>query len=215
MKKTIFRLFLLMVFVISACTPFNAVPTPVPGIVSTIVAATQNAAALQTVAAMPPVTQTPTPTWTPRGPTITPFSTATTFVFVYTPTNTPTSTPTITPTRVPVTEWPDWKTGTVISMPQGSGENIGTNKMFNGWKGVEVVVTRKNGVKLRSAPNKAIGGPMAERGAILTLTGIMNKNNDFGWLFVKVTAPDGKQYWVGGSEGEETEPKECLAFYNP
>jgi hypothetical protein len=84
--------------------------------------------------------------------------------------------------------------------------------MFNELAGVEMIVTRANGVKLRSIPNKAIGGDNVLKGTKLILTGLMNKNNEFGWLFVKVKTGGGSLGWVGGSEGDDTDPRECLEF---
>ncbi len=101
-------------------------------------------------------------------------------------------------------------------MPKGSGENIGSNKMFSVLRNVDVIVVRKNGVALRDIPSKAVDGPMEVRGSAFTLTGVMNKNNDFGWLFVEVIAANGKKYWVGGSEGDKnTDPTVALEFYYP
>ena len=82
--------------------------------------------------------------------------------------------------------------------------------------GAVVMVTRRNGVALRSIPSKAISGPMEEEGSAFTLTGVMNKNPEFVWLFVQVIAANGKTYWVGGSEGDEnTDPRYSLRFYYP
>ncbi|NQU29627.1 MAG: hypothetical protein HQ525_03070 [Anaerolineae bacterium] len=185
-----------------------------PGLVFTIVASTQTAAAYQTWEPFSLITNTPTPAI--LRPTITLQPTNTVYVFVPTSTNTPTPTPSATPKPIKLTKWPDWRTGSVISMPRGTGLNIGTNKMFSILKGVKVKVIRKNGVKLRSAPNKAIGGPMELRNSILTLTGVMNRNKDYGWFFAQVIAPGGNKYWVGGSDGDEnTNPIESLEFYYP
>ena len=160
---------------------------------------------------------TSTPTLATLRPTLTLQPTATVFVVQF---DTPTPSPS--PTRTPriITTWPDWKTGDVVSMPSGSGENIGTNKMFNSLKGLKVIVVRENGVKMRPIPSKAIGGPMEEKGSVFTLTGIMNKNSQFDWLFVQVIAADGNEYWVGGSvTGSEhdngADPTVALKFYFP
>ncbi|NOY99088.1 MAG: hypothetical protein GXP40_07785 [Chloroflexi bacterium] len=209
-RKYIVVYLLLAVTSMSACGP--TVPTPIPGIVDTIVAATYAAASTQTAAALPTATATPLATPTPKNtPTNTPTPTAT-FLFVFTPTNTATLTPTLTPTREPLTEWPDWKTGTVVKVTGGGG---GTYKTFDILKNVKMVVVRQNGVKLRSSPSKAVGGPMAAKGDIVTLTGMMNKNNEFGWLFAQVNV-GGQLYWVGGSEDDDdTDPRASLDFYNP
>ncbi len=208
-RKITFQLFLLLF--LSACS-FGS--TQDPNFILTVVAGTQTAAAYQTEAAMFLYTRTPTPA-TLR-PTITLQPTSTVYVFVPTPSNTPTMTPSATRTPVIRTEWPDWKTGEVIKMPNGSGWNIGTNKKFSSLTGLMVMVTRRNGVALRSIPNKAIGGPMEEEGSAFTLTGVMNKNPESGWLFAQVIAVNGKTYWVGGSEGDEnTDPRYSLRFYYP
>ena len=208
-QRKILQLLIILVF-LSACSPQ---PVEDPGLIFTIVASTQTAAAIQTGGVSSLNTITPTPA-TLR-PTITLQPTNTVYVFVPTSTNTPTPTPSSTPKPVKLTKWPDWRTGTVISFPRGTGWNIGTNKKFSILKGVQVKVVRKNGVKLRSAPNKAIGGPIEERGAIVTLTGVMNKNKDFEWLFAQVIATNGGKYWVGGYEGDEIDPTESLEFYYP
>ena len=182
-----------------------------PGLVFKIVASTQTAAAYQT--GVPSSLNTISPKPATLRPTITLQPTNTVFVFVPTSTNTPTPTASATPEPIILTSWPAWKTGSVISMPRGTGFNIGTNKMFNILKGVKVKVIRKNGVKLRSAPNKAIGGPKEPRYSILTLTGVMNKNSDYGWFFAQVKAADGGTYWVGGWEGEDVDPTESLEFF--
>lgn len=77
------------------------------------------------------------------------------------------------------------------------------------------MVVRRNGVKLRSVPNKAQNGPLEEEGSAMTLTGIMNKNHEYGWLFAQVEAVNGQKYWVGGTEGEETDPRQSFIFYYP
>lgn len=209
MKKAASVLSLL--FFLSACSGRATQP---PGFIYTIVASTQTAAAYQTEMAELVNTKTPTPITLKA--TITPYPTQT--VYVYTPPPSETPTPTVTLTRTPrvVTEWPDWKSGEVIKMPSGSGGNIGTNKKFSDLTGLMVKVVRKNGVVLRSIPSKAIGGPMEEKGSAFTLTGVMNKNPEFVWLFAQVIAADGNTYWVGGSEGDEnTDPTYALAFYYP
>lgn len=99
-------------------------------------------------------------------------------------------------------------------MATGSGLNIGVNKMFAAWEGVEMVIIRTNGVKLRSAPSNAVGGPMAEYGSLVKLTGRMNKNKSFGWFYVEVKV-SGSLYWVGGSEDGNADPVNSLRFYNP
>lgn len=181
--------------------------------------------ATQTYTPLPP-TETSTQTITPvtgvtsLPPTITPIPTNTTLPPTGTskPTITPvtgvTPTASITFTAKPVRFWPDWDDGTVVNMPPGSGEGIGTTKIFEILKDAQVVVVRENGVKLRSIPNKAASGKIAPKGTLLVLIGLMNKNKDYSpyWSFVKVKAPDGKLYWVGGSEGESTDPKLCLDF---
>ena len=196
---------------LSACSPQ---PVEDPGFIFTIVASTQTAAAFQT--GIPSSLNTITPPPASLLPTITLQPTGTVFVFLPTQTNTPTPTPSATPKPVILTAWPNWKSGSVISFPRGTGLNIGTNKKFSILTGVKVMVVRKNGAKLRSAPNKAGGGPLEEPGAILTLTGVMNKNNDFVWYFAQVIAADGNKYWVGGSEGDDnTDPTAALEFHYP
>lgn len=212
MKKQRKILLLLIILVLlSACSPQ---PVEDPGLIFTIVASTQTAAAFQT--GVPNSLNTITPTPATFLPTITLQPTSTVYIFVPTQTNTPTPTSSATPKPVILTKWPDWKTGSVISFPRGTGLNIGTNKKFSILTGVKVIVVRKNGVKLRSAPNKAGGGPLEEPGAVLTLTGVMNKNKDYGWLFAQVIAADGNKYWVGGSEGDDnTDPTVALEFHYP
>ncbi|MBT7071162.1 MAG: hypothetical protein HN855_09900 [Anaerolineae bacterium] len=210
-RKFLVGLFL-SIFILSACSPLET--TQAPGFIYTVVAGTQTAAAWQTQAAEAHFTKTPTQA-TLR-PTFTAYPTSTSFLFLVTPSSTPTLTPSATRTPSKLTEWPDWKTGSVVTMPKGSGENIGTNKFFRVLKGVQVIVVRGNGVALRPIPNKAIDGPMEEKGSAFTLTGIMNKNSDFGWLFVQVIAANGKTYWVGGSAGDgNIDPTVALEFYYP
>ena len=209
LREITFLLFSLIF--LSACLPQ---PTQAPGFIFTAVAGTQTAAAWQTESAMSLSKETPI--LATLRPTLTLQPTATGFVFVFTPSNTPTLVPSVTRTPRQRTEWPDWKTGSVIKMPSGSGANIGTNKKFSNLTGLMVIVVRRNGVALRSVPNKAIGGPMEDEGSAFTLTGVMNKNPEFGWLFAQVIAADGKEYWVGGSEGDEnTDPNYSLKFYYP
>lgn len=196
---------------LAACSPK---PSQDPGFIFTVVAGTQTAAAYQTDVARS--LNTSTPTLATHRPTITPYPTGTTFVFVPSPSITPTPLPSATSTPRIRTEWPDWKTGDVVKMPSGTGGNIGTNKKFSDLTGLMVKVVRRNGVALRSIPSKAIGGPMEEQGSAFTLTGIMNKNPEAAWLFAQVIAADGNTYWVGGSEGDElTDPTYSLAFYYP
>ena len=201
-----------------SCAPLlaPAAPTPIPGLVNTIIAATANAAATQTAALAPTATSTATSTPLPtRTPTITPTPTET-FVFIlYTYTPTITNTPNVTATRPYLEEWPDWQTGTVVTMPKGSGENIGTTKYFSTLHNVEVVVTRANGVKLRNVPSKMYDNGHVPAGTHLILTGYWNKNNDFGWMFVKVTLSNGAQYWVGGDTNSDKDPRNCLEFVPP
>ncbi len=193
---------------LSACTQQA---TPDPNFVYTAVAGTQEAAAYQTKLARSAYTSTPT--LATLRPTITPYPTGTTFVYR---TNTPAPSPTLTLTPYLRTTWPDWKTGDVVRVRGVPG----TNKLFSGLKGLQVIVVRKNGVKLRSTPNKVVGGPVEEEGSAFTLTGIMNKNPEYGWLFVQVIAANGKTYWVGGSVDSENEeanadPRISLEFYYP
>ncbi len=197
---------------LAACTPK---PTEVPGLVQTMISGTQTAAVLQTENAKALFTSTPT--FATLRPTITPYPTGTTFVFVPTPSDTPTPLPSATHTPYIRTTWPDWKTGEVVTMPRGTGLNIGTNKKFSGLVGIMVKVERENGVKLRPIPSKAVGGIMEDKGAAFTLTGIMNKNPNLGWLFVQVIAADGEKYWVGGwdDEDENTSIAASLSFYYP
>lgn len=209
-KKTLSTILLLMIF-ISACSPISAAPTEVPGIIYTIVAATNDAAWTQTAAGWPTATLTPRATSTLRA-TPTPITPTATFIIS---TSTPryTATPTATATLPPVYSWPAWDTGEVIKV---SGLGGGVFKLFPSLVNIDVVVVRQNGVKLRSVPSKAIGGPMAEYGSLLRLTGRMNKNNEFGWLFAEVKTSSGTLAWVGGDiNGGNTNPTENLIFYNP
>lgn len=115
----------------------------------------------------------------------------------------------------PITpDWPDWQAGEVIKMPAGSGEASGTTRMFKTLAGIEVLVTHPNGVKLCSIPDQTTSEKIAEESSRLVLTGLVNKNEDHTppWKFVKVKAPNGKLYWVGGSQGEENDPQRCLRF---
>ncbi len=192
-------------FFLSAC---SAQPTQPPGFIYTVVAGTQEAAALQTESALRLSGATSTPDM--LFPTITLEATATTYIFVR---DTLTPTPSLTRTPRVRTIWPDWRTGNVISV-KGSGG--GTFKKFSDLTGLKVIVIRQNGVKLRSIPNKAIGGPNEERGSVFTLTGIMNKDPKFDWIFAQVIAADGNTYWVGGTIGDlNAEPSASLAFYYP
>ena len=210
-KKRNFGILILIALVLVACSPK---PSQAPGFIFTVVAGTQTAAAYQTE--MAESLYTSTPTLATRRPTITPYPTGTTFVFVPSPSITPTPLPSATSTPHIRTEWPDWKTGDVVRLPSGSGGNLGTNKKFSDRTGLMVKVVRRNGVALRSIPSKAIGGPMEEQGSAFTLTGIMNKNPELGWLFAQVIAADGNTYWIGGSEGDEnTDPTHALTFYYP
>ena len=209
-KKRSFSLFLLLFMFLSGCSSSSQEPN----FILTVVAGTPTAAAYQTDAAESLYTRTPTPSILRATITLQP--TATVYVFVPTPSNTPTMTPSATRTPLIRTEWPDWKTGNVIKMPSGSGWNIGTNKKFSSLTGLMVMVTRRNGVRLRPIPSKAIGGPMEEPGSAFTLTGVMNKDPERVWLFAQVIAVNGKTYWVGGSEGDEnTDPTHALRFYYP
>ena len=204
MKKTI--LLILLFAFLSAC---SAQGTQEESFLLTVVAGTQEAAALQTEMASRSLRATSTPA--ALLPTITVEPTATTYIFVR---DTPTLTPTIYVTETPDirTEWAEWKTGEVVSMRTGGG----TNKIFYDLVGLQVMVVRQNGVKLRSIPSKAIGGPIEERGSAFTLTGVMNINHQYGWLFAQVIAADGNKYWVGGSEDDDsTNPTFALVFYYP
>ena len=207
-QKSIFLLLILML--LSSC---SSQPTQAPGFIYTVVASTQTASAYRTEMAGLSFPSTSTPILVTLRPSFTPYPTSTSFVF-----ESITLTPTITetPTPQPLRDWPNWKTGEVVKMPSGSGANIGTNKKFAGLEGIMVMVVRKNGVALRPVPNKAIGGPMEEKGSAFTLTGVMNKNNDFVWFFAQVIASNGRNYWVFGSEWDEkTDPRSVLVFYYP
>ena len=210
MKRKIILLFLGILLMLTACMPQ---PTQDPGLLFTVVASTQTAAAWQTQMAEAAFTKTLTPPV--LRPTFTPFPTMTSFVYELTASPTLTPTPTMTSTPPILESWPEWSTGENVVMPQGSGENIGVNRRFNVLIGVDVLVVRKNGVKLRSAPNKAIPGPLEESGAAFTLTGIMNRNKQYDWFFAQVIAADGNKYWVGGSWEEETDPRNSFIFYYP
>jgi hypothetical protein len=202
---------LLSIILLTSCAP-----TPVPqdpGMVFTVVASTQTVAAWQTQMAESSFTSTPTQA-TLR-PTFTPPPTMTSFVYEVTPSPTFTPTPSPTSTKPVLTSWPDWKTGDVVTMEKGSGENIGVNKKFYVLEGVNVIVIRGNGVGLRSIPSKAASGPQEDYGSILTLTGIMNKNSQYGWFFAQVVAENGQTYWVGGDEGSDKDPRESFMFYYP
>ncbi len=192
----------ILIFFLSAC---SAQPTPPPDFILTVVAGTQEAAALQTESAFRLSRGTSTPEM--LLPTMTLEATATVYVFVR-----DTLTPTPSPTRTPRvrTIWPDWRTGDVISVKGGGG----TYKKFSDLTGLKVIVIRQNGVNLRSIPSKAIGGPNEEKGSVFTLTGIMNKNPKYDWIFAQVIAADGNKYWVGGTIGDlNAEPSASLAFY--
>lgn len=206
---------MLAVALVTACAPLASAsyPTPGPGAVETLIAVKATEAAMLTQTALGPATFTPTPGRVTLTPSQTLPPTATMLFLLKT--NTPT--PSQTPTRVIIpTIWPSWTSGDVVDMPQGSGEGIGVTKYFSSLAHVTVVVVRSNGVKLRKLPTKALGGPIAPKGTILILTGYWNKNNDFGaWSFMKVIAPDGRQYWVGGSENDDTSPTASFAFYTP
>lgn len=211
MKRKLWGYVLLAIFLLPSC-----MPTPVPqdpNLIFTIVASTQTAAALQTQMAQS--AYSPTPTQQFLRPTFTLFPTMT--PFVYNLTSSPTSTYTPSPTRTPgiLDGWPDWTTGENVVMPKGSGENIGVNRRFGLLVGVQVLVSRSRGVKLRAVPNKAQDGPLEERGSALTLTGIMNRNKQYGWFFAQVEADNGKTYWIGGDYGGETGPRQSLTFYYP
>jgi hypothetical protein len=82
-KKFLWLLLMVVIWVFSCgpTAPVPVVPTPIPGLVETIIADTQAAIANQTASAIPTATMTPTVTATPtRTPTETPTSTPT-FVF--------------------------------------------------------------------------------------------------------------------------------------
>ena len=193
----------------------SAQPTQDPNFILTVVSGTQSAAAYRTE--MAELLFTSTPTLATLRPTITLQPTSTNFVLKIN-----TRTPSPSPTRTPRlrTTWPDWNTGDVISMPSSSGASIGVNKKFSSLRGLMVIVVREYGVIMRPIPSKAIGGPWEERGSAFTLTGIMNQNYKYDWIFVQVIAADGKKYWVGGSvSGTENDngmdPTAALKFYYP
>ncbi len=194
-----------LAFFLAAC---SGQPTQPPGFIYTVVASTQEAAALQTEAAMRSARETVEPVV--LLPTMTLEATATTYIYIR---DTATPTQSLTPTPRMVTVWPDWKKGTVIKMDGGGG---GTFKKFSDLVGLEVIVIRPNGVKLRSIPSKAIGGLIEESGSVFTLTGVMNKNPQYDWIFAQVIAADGNKYWVGGTIGDQNaEPSASLLFYYP
>lgn len=202
---------LMLVVLLTACAPSASAQDP--GLVFTVVASTQTAAAWQTQMAQASFSKTPTQA-TLR-PTFTPFPTMTAFVYEVTPSPTPTPTASMTSTPPILTSWPDWTTGEVVTMPRGSGQNIGVNKRFKILVGVQVLITRTNGVKLRTVPSKAADGFIEVEGSALTLTGIMNQNKELGWFFVQVEAVNGKTYWVGGSGNENNTPADSFVFYYP
>lgn len=215
-RKSHFLLLILAVAIVPACAPLasGSYPTQGPGAVETLIAVKATEAAVLTQTALGPATFTPTPGRITLTPSQTLPATATMLFLLKT--NTPT--PSQTPTRVVIpTTWPDWTTGDVVDMPQGSGEGIGVTKYFSSLAHVTVVVVRTNGVKLRKLPTKALGGPIAPKGTILILTGYWNRNGDFGapWSFMKVITPDGRQYWVGGNANDDTSPTASFAFYTP
>lgn len=198
--------FLLVAVFLSSCESLFPTPSaaPVPGLINTLIVLTANAASSQTMAALPTATVTPTPSRTPRAVTETPTPTETVIFAVIT--RTP-----LTPTlRPPPAGWPDWSTGNVVRMPKGSGENVGTVKLFEVLTYVKVRVSRKNGVKLRQIPSTEAGTNLkAGYETSLILLGYWNKNS--GGSYLKVMLPDGSaQYWVGGSG--EAEPTLCLDF---
>ncbi len=194
----------LLMFFLTAC---SGQPTQPPGFIYTVVASTQEVAALQTESARRSARETAEPVV--LLPTMTLEATATTYIYIR---DTATPTQSLTPTPRMVTVWPDWKKGDVIKMSTGGG----TNKKFSDLVGLEVIVIRSNGVKLRSAPSKAIGGLIEESGSVFMLTGIMNKNPQYDWIFAQVIAVDGNTYWVGGTIGDQNaEPSASLLFYYP
>ncbi len=191
--------------VLSSCRPQLI---PVPGFVETVIALTARAAKTQTAAALAKITPTPTVPTPSRTPTITDTPTPIIPLFL------PTPNATLTPTLLPVpTAWPEWQTGTLVSFPKGSSLNAGKTKFFTILQGVKVRVIRKNGVKLRTHPDQAAGVPFkAAYKEILVLTGFWHKNYSFGGTYVSVIGPDGKQYWVGGTEGDDNTPEVSLEF---
>ena len=200
-----FWLFLISIF-LSACSS----SAQDPNFILTVVAETQQVAAHQTEMAR--LLFTSAPTLATLRPTQTLAATPTTYVFIA-----DTPTPTLTPTPTPRirTTWPAWTDGGVVAMPK-TGGNSGTYKKFSDLTGLMVIVVRANGVKLRPVPSNAIGGPIEERGSAFTLTGLMNKNPKFDWLYVQVIAANGEMYWVGGTLGEiKGDPTFALDFYYP
>ena len=198
----------LLLFILIFLPACSAQRSQDENLVLTIVAGTQESAALQTESAMRSARETAEPVV--LLPTITLEATATTYIYIR---DTATPTPSLTPTPRMVTVWPDWKKGNVIKSSGGGG---GTFKEFSDLVGLEVIVIRPNGVKLRSIPSKAIGGEIEESGSVFTLTGIMNKNPQYDWIFAQVIAADGNKYWVGGTIGDgSAEPSASLLFYYP
>jgi len=230
MKRTQFLLSILLVLlIVVSCEPMispQSFPTNPPGHVNTVIAQTASAAAALTESAQPTKTDTPPPTATfTETPTNTVTPTATFFFALptLTPTKTPAPTSTLpvvgpgggsggaaTTTPLPIKDWPAWNTGTIANMPTGSGEGIGTTKMFDVLVNVKVKVVRPNGVKLRSIPSLVVGEGKVPVNTILYLTGLWNKNRDWNWTHVKVLAPDGKLWWVGDREGESSDPEIAL-----
>lgn len=213
----------LLMFFGAACGSLPGQPSaPAPQSIEEIIKATAQAAAALTETARPTSTFTPSPTATRRGArqeTDTPTPTVTFFYQLPdTPTPTPTSTfpvvgpggGSVTTTPLPVTDWPSWQSGTVVEMPPGSGEGIGTTRRFDILVNVKVKVVRANGVKLREIPSLTVGSKKVPADTFLYLTGLMNKNKTWGWFFAEVQAPDGKLYWVGDREGESSDPTIAL-----
>ena len=176
-KRGLFLLSILLVLlIVVGCAPMispQSLPTNPPGYINTVVAQTASAAEVLTETAQPTKTDTPLPTatFTETPPnTVTPTATFFFALPTLTPTNTlaPTSTlPVVGPggggggaattTPLPIKDWPAWNTGTIVDMPAGSGEGIGTTKMFDVLVNVKVKVVRPNGVKLRSIPSLVVG----------------------------------------------------------
>jgi hypothetical protein len=209
----IFCFLIVLMLAANSCAPLPAtqVSTPVPGLVSTLIVQTSEAAQTQAAASLP---ASATASLSPAK-TNTPFPSETpTFVFKL---STPTHDKVLTPTPFTLDAWPIWGNGAVVEMPQGSGEGTGTTRYLMIMNGAMVKVTREHGVKLRKLPTKAAGGKLAPTGSFLELTGLWNKNKNFtpNFSFVKVRAPDGHEYWVGGTEGEDTDPMKSLAFDLP
>ena len=204
MKKKIFISLILFFAFLSACSP--KLDENAPSLL-TVVAMTQKSAARQTARAESFFTATPTVA-TLR-PTMTLQPTGTVYII-----STRTPTFTFTPTKTPYirTTWPDWKLGEVIRL---NTSGFGTSKRFEDLEGLMVIVTRERGVKMRPIPSNAIGGPMEEVGSAFILTGVMNKSPQHGWIYAQVIAADGRTYWVGGSEGTDSDPAFALAFYYP